>query len=136
MNINHATSAPSHLETRQIDMPLPSSSADNIEALRKITPQTPAKKSQQTARSKEEQEKENSLSAEALKAVATEINEIMDDLHTSLGFSIREELNNQVVFEIKDRKTHEIIKQIPAEELLTIKEKMEELTGLLLDHTV
>lgn len=134
MDINHATSAPSHLETRQIEMPLPVPESDKVGALKKLTPQTPAKDNQQTARSKEDKE-EGSLSAEALKEVATEINEIMDDLQTSLGFSIREELNNQVVVQIKDRKTHEIIKQIPAEELLTIKEKMEELTGLLLDHT-
>lgn len=134
MNINHASSATSHLETRQIDMPLPASGTGKVEELKKITPRTPAADNHQAARSKED--KENSLSARALKEVATEINEIMDDLHTSLGFSIREELNNQVVVEIKDRKTHEIIKQIPAEELLTIKEKMEELTGLLLDHTV
>ncbi len=136
MNINQATSAPSHLETRQIDMPLPASGIDKVEELKKITPRTPAADNRQAAGSKENKDKENSLSAEALKEVATEINEIMDDLQTSLGFSIREELNNQVVVEIKDRKTHEVIKQIPAEELLTIKEKMEELTGLLLDHTV
>ena len=133
MNIDHATSTPSHLETRHLENPPPASGTNKVETLKKITPQTPTADNHQAARSKED--KENSLSAEDLKEVATEINEIMDDLQTSLGFSIREELNNQVVVEIKDRKTHELIKQIPAEELLTIKEKMEELTGLLLDHT-
>ena len=66
-----------------------------------------------------------------------EMNDIMDDLHTSLGFSVREDLQNrQVVVEIKDRDTNELIKQIPSEEMLTIKEKMLEFTGLLFDQNV
>ena len=64
------------------------------------------------------------------------MNEIMDDLQTSLGFSIREDLGHQVIFEISDRKTKELIKQIPSEEMLAIKEKMEEFSGLLFDQKV
>jgi flagellar protein FlaG len=76
------------------------------------------------------------LSAKNTKELTEHMNEIMDDLQTSLGFSIREELNHQVVVEIKDRKTNELIKQIPSEELLVIKEKMEEFTGLIFDQSV
>ena len=45
-------------------------------------------------------------------------------------------LNHQVIVEIKNRKTNELVKQIPSEELVTIKEKMAELTGLLFDKSV
>ncbi len=76
------------------------------------------------------------LSSKEAKELAQDMNELMDDLQTSLGFSIREELNHQVVVEITDRKTNELIKQIPSEELLTIKEKMEEFTGLIFDQSV
>lgn len=95
-------------------------------------------KANNTNRLKEETNKkqDNLLSVKDTKELATQMNEIMDDLQTSLGFSIREELNHQVVVEITDRKTNEVIKQIPSEELLTIKGKMEELTGLIFDQSV
>ncbi len=65
-----------------------------------------------------------------------ELNEYMDDLQTSLGFSVTRDDENpaQIVFQIKDRKTDEIIRQIPSEEIQKIKDKMNELTGLLLDQ--
>lgn len=87
--------------------------------------------------SKKEREKKNemNLSVQDAKDIAEGMNELMDVLHhTSIGFSIREELNHQVVVEIKDRETNEIIRQIPAEELLAIKKKMEEFTGLIFDQ--
>lgn len=74
--------------------------------------------------------------SEEVRELAEEMNEIMDDLQTSLGFSIREELNNQVVVEIKNRETGDLVRQIPAEQLITIKEKMDEFTGLIFDQSV
>jgi len=74
--------------------------------------------------------------AEDIKELADTLNEYMDDLQTDLGFSIHEKLNHQVIVEIKNRNTDELVKQIPAEELVTIKEKMAELTGLLFDKSV
>ncbi|RLB86862.1 MAG: hypothetical protein DRH26_16665 [Deltaproteobacteria bacterium] len=70
-----------------------------------------------------------------LKELAATLNEYMDDLQTNLGFSIHEGPNRQVIVEIKNRKTDELIKQIPSEELVAIREKMAELTGLLLDKS-
>nr|NJM03599.1 flagellar protein FlaG [Desulfobacula sp.] len=76
------------------------------------------------------------LSVKEAKELTQEMNEIMDDLQTSLGFSIREELNSQIVVEIKNRETNELIKQIPAEELLDIRKKMKEFTGLIFDQSI
>jgi len=81
-------------------------------------------------------EQEASPSVQEVKELAEGMNEMMDGLHTSLGFSIREEHDHQVVVEIKDRETNELIKQIPSEELLNIKEKMDEFTGLLFDQSI
>lgn len=83
-----------------------------------------------------DKKEESQFTAQEAKDLAEGLNEIMDDLQTSLGFFIRDDLNHQVVVEIKNRETNELIKQIPSEELLSIKEKMEELTGLIFDHTV
>jgi flagellar protein FlaG len=80
--------------------------------------------------------KEAHVSVEEAKGLSEELNDYMDDLQTDLGFSIHEDLDNQIVVEIKNRETGELIKQIPTEEMLQIKEKMKELTGLLFDQRV
>ncbi|MFO7752544.1 MAG: flagellar protein FlaG [Desulfobacteraceae bacterium] len=85
---------------------------------------------------KEKQQKEEGLTSEETNELTEELNDYMDDLQTKLGFSIHDKLNHQVVVEIKNRETDEIIKQIPAEELLDIKEKMLEFRGMLLDHSI
>lgn len=76
------------------------------------------------------------LTASDTKKLVDELNEYMNDLQTQLGFSIREDMDHQVVVEIKNRETEELVKQIPSEELLKIREKMEELTGFLFDQSV
>ncbi len=73
---------------------------------------------------------------EDIEDLPKELNSLMDDLHTSIGFFMHEDLENQVVVEIKDRDTNELIKQIPPEALLKISEKMVELTGLLFDQII
>ncbi|HAR34222.1 MAG TPA: hypothetical protein DCR95_09100 [Desulfobacter sp.] len=82
------------------------------------------------------QKEEESPPAEEIKELAETLNEYMDDLQTDLGFFMHEKLNHQVIVEIKNRKTDELIKQIPSEELVMIKEKMAELTGLLFDTSI
>ncbi len=88
------------------------------------------------ALAKTREDNNRTLSLSDAKELTEDMNELMDDLQTSLGFSIREDLNHQVVVVISNRETNELIKQIPSEELLTIKEKMEEITGLLFDQSV
>lgn len=83
-----------------------------------------------------EQKEEASPPAEEIKELAETLNEYMDGLQTDLGFFMHEKLNHQVIVEIKNRKTDELIKQIPSEELVMIKEKMAELTGLLFDTSI
>ena len=96
----------------------------------------------QSQRAKEElradravQQKE-ALSAQETEQITVDLNEYMNHLQTNLRFSMYEKLDHQVVVEIKNRETDELIKQIPSEELLEIRVKMEELTGLLLDEKI
>ena len=79
---------------------------------------------------------EKSISSKMLEKIAEDLNDYMDDLQTDLGFSINKDTDHQVIVEIKNRKTDEVVKQIPSKELLEIKKKMEELTGLIFDHKV
>ncbi len=104
-----------------------SSAAGNIQTLRPVDPiENGGKKDTQAQK----------LSAEDTKQLVDELNEYMDDLQTHLGFSIREDMDHQVVVKITNRKTGELLKQIPSEELLKIRQRMEELTGFLFDQSV
>ncbi len=90
---------------------------------------------------KEEQKTEKSnqgesLSTEETKQITEDLNDYMSDLQTNLRFSLYEKLDHQVVVEIKNRQTDELIKQIPSEEILELRVKMEELTGMLLDEKI
>ena len=82
------------------------------------------------------EKKEKEESSKELQEVAESLNEYMDDFQTQLGFFINEDLDNEVIVEIKNRKTDELVKQIPSEEIVAIREKMAELTGLLFDKSV
>ena len=63
------------------------------------------------------------------------LNDHMNMLQTTLGFSI-DKRAEQIIVTVKNRESDEIVRQIPAEELLVIQEKMQELTGLILNKKV
>ncbi len=100
---------------------------ENIQPLRLV---------EQAEKTEKKATDESKLGTEETKALVDELNEYMDDLQTNIGFSIREELNHQVVVEIKNRQTDEMVRQIPSEELLIIREKMVELSGIIFDQSV
>ncbi|MBF0377368.1 MAG: flagellar protein FlaG [Desulfamplus sp.] len=85
---------------------------------------------------KEEDKKQTTMKEKDAQKMVDELNDYMDELQTSLGFSVTKDPENQIIFQIKDRTTNEVIRQIPTEEIQKIKEKMNELTGLLLDQHV
>ena len=133
MNINNIA-AP--VETIPFETRMPASAPNKIDALEKINSQVSDRNPIDQKETKAKEEQTNSFSPEEAKQLAAEMNEIMNDLQTRLGFSIREDLNNQVIVEITDRETNELIKQIPSEELLEFKEKMEEFSGLIFDQKI
>ncbi len=106
---------------------MPSSASSKIETDQMIQNQQMARKAKESQKS--------TLSVKDTKELTEDMNELMDDLQTSLGFSIIED-DNQVIVQITNRETNEVIKQIPSEELLTIKAKMEEFSGLIFDQSV
>ncbi len=56
-------------------------------------------------------------------------------LQTNIGFSVNTKLE-KVIVTITNKETDEVIRQIPPEELITLLEKMEELTGILFSKAV
>lgn len=89
---------------------------------------------QNTASPVQKNDEELFSSKEEMKQTVEAINDYMDELQTNLGFSIHDK-TDQIIVTITNRETEEVIKQIPAKELVTIREKMEELTGILFSKT-
>lgn len=107
-----------------------------------IPPMPPPEKSQVAAQpdgdkgvSLGKKKNETSSDMEEMKDMVEFINDQINNLQTNIGFSINEKYDNQIVVEVKDKKTDEVIKQIPSEEFLKIKEKMEDLIGIIFSGT-
>ncbi|PIE63233.1 MAG: flagellar biosynthesis protein FlaG [Desulfobacter postgatei] len=58
------------------------------------------------------------------------LGEFANTVQTKLNFTIDDDTED-VVVKIMDKETDEVIKQFPAEELLDLREKMQDLSGLL-----
>ena len=80
-------------------------------------------------------EKAVSMSREEARAVAESLEEYMEILKTSIGFSINES-PNRIIVTVTNKDTDEIIRQIPSEEMLALQKKMKELTGIIFSESV
>lgn len=127
MNINNINAEAVKPESSSAEVPIPQViSGDKIKMLR---PQDVQKTDETT----QDKTRDKPLSAKETKQITEDLNEYMSNLQTNLRFSMYEKLDHQVVVQIKNRETDELIKQIPSEELLELRVKMEELSGLLFD---
>ena len=127
MNINNINAEAMQSEASSIE-------ASTVQVLtpEKIKTMQPQQNVQKTDKAAQDQ----ALSPEDMKEITEDLNDYMNDLQTNLRFSMYEKLDHQVVVQVKNRATDELIKQIPSEELLELRVKMEELSGLLFDQTI
>jgi len=77
------------------------------------------------------QTSKNKVSKEEADKIVETLYELTDMLKTSLSFKV-DEKTDSVVIKVIDKKSNEIIRQIPNEDILALREKMEEMTGILL----
>lgn len=70
------------------------------------------------------------VSAEELQAAIDRLNELMKDGQRSLAFSVDDELG-EVVVKVMDKKTDELIRQIPNEEALKFAKNLEGVLGVI-----
>lgn len=80
-------------------------------------------------------QKQNDASTEDLGKVVEEIQKRLDAMGTRLNFAINKE-PDAVVVKVTDRESGELVRQIPSEEVLALREKLQELSGLLFDEKV
>ncbi|HIJ79496.1 MAG: flagellar protein FlaG [Desulfobulbaceae bacterium] len=84
---------------------------------------------------KKDEKKSLALKPEELEKVVAEIQDRLDVMGTRLDISVNKEPNAFVV-KVTDRTSGEIVKQFPSEEVLSLKKKLQELTGLIFDKTM
>lgn len=109
-----------------------------VETVDKNKPQVrPVEKSSnstQTAMDKKalQRKAEEKLSNEELSEAVKNIQSRLDVMRTKLGFVLNSETDD-VIIEVKDRESGEIIRQIPSEEVMELRARLDELVGILFD---
>jgi len=75
------------------------------------------------------------LTREDVEEMVEALEDFANTVQTRLNFSIDDDTED-VVVKIMDKETDEVIKQFPAEEILKLREKMQDLSGLLFSTNV
>lgn len=101
----------------------------------------PVEKSAEAARNaldeqrlrREEDRGKSRLSRADLQDALNEVQERMDQMGTNLQFSM-DKVAEDIVVKVTDKKNGELIRQIPSEDVIKLRKKLEELSGLLFDE--
>jgi len=72
---------------------------------------------------------------EDVKESVKDINDIVKKVKEDLAFEIHDETDRMMV-KVIDRKTKEVIKELPPEEMLDLSARIHEMVGLLIDEKV
>ncbi|TAN48141.1 MAG: flagellar protein FlaG [Methylococcaceae bacterium] len=106
------------------------------ENLRKITSTTESdalnkpKEVNDSQESKETKESKESKDLKELDDAVSKVNRFFEQVSRELRFQ-RSESTNQMVVQVIDHKTGEVIRQFPSEEMLKISKELEKISGLL-----
>lgn len=84
-----------------------------------------AKDSPNLARQAEQAEKES----EPLEDVVSDLNNLVRELHRELKFSVDQDSGDTVI-KIVDRETDEVVRQIPSEEVMHLRKRLQEAVGV------
>jgi flagellar protein FlaG len=74
--------------------------------------------------------KEASAKPEDLKEVVSDLNKLVQNLQRELQFSVDSD-SGQTVIKVIDRETDEVVRQIPSEEVMALKRRLEEASGVI-----
>ena len=77
-------------------------------------------------RQQEAQQKES----EPLENVVSDLNNLVRELHRELQFSVDEDSGDTVI-KVIDKETDEIVRQIPSEEIMELRRRLQEATGVI-----
>lgn len=80
-----------------------------------------------------EKTKDEEPTEKVVEAAVVEMNNYVEKFSTKVGFSIDPE-SKQLTIIVTDKETGKVIRQIPAKEIVDLKGKMEEITGIIFDE--
>jgi len=75
------------------------------------------------------------LSKEEITQTVQEMNDFLHDMKRNLSFSVDDDLGKSVIT-VRDSDSDEVIRQIPSEELVVLRKKMDDVAGILFDTKV
>lgn len=67
---------------------------------------------------------------EPLENVVSDLNKLVRELHRELRFSVDEDSGDTVI-KVIDRETDEVVRQIPSEELMRLRKRLEQAAGAI-----
>jgi flagellar protein FlaG len=67
---------------------------------------------------------------EPLNEVVSELNNLVRDLHRELQFSV-DDKSGETVIKVVDSKTDEVVRQIPSEEVVRLRQRLEDVAGVI-----
>ena len=79
--------------------------------------------------------KDKALPAEEVEVAVEEMNAFVQSMQRNLSFTVDEQLG-QAIISVKDTETDEVIRQIPSEELVVLRKKMDDVAGILFEAKV
>ena len=87
-------------------------------------------KSDRAAAEKAEKAEKAAEAEEPLENVVSDLNQLVQSLHRELQFSVDHD-SGETVIKVIDRETDEVLRQIPNEEVLQLRKRLEETTGAI-----
>jgi len=73
---------------------------------------------------------ENARAEEVAQEVAQGLNDLVHELHRELRFSVDQD-SGETVIKVVDRETEEVVRQIPSEEVVALRKRLEEAAGVI-----
>ena len=92
----------------------------------RVEQQVPANANPAALRKAEQAEQQQ----EPLENVVSNLNHLVRDLHRELQFSVDEDSGDTVI-KVIDSKTDEVLRQIPSEEVMRLRQRLEEAAGVI-----
>jgi flagellar protein FlaG len=115
---------------------LPKQAETKQQATREVRPadvvSTPQQTATATSESLEQQELERQQRTEALQEKVTELNNYMQNFNRSLQFTVDDSSGDTIV-KVIDSDTDEVVRQIPSQALLDVRNAAEKYRGILLE---
>ncbi|MBI9087705.1 MAG: flagellar protein FlaG [Desulfobacterium sp.] len=135
MNTN-GTATKEHISSLSPPSSLYLNGSEQVNVSERVNDSEKVTASEKTAEIKKSQQTGNKIvSKEEADEIVETLYELTEMLQTSITFQV-DKGTDSVVIKVIDKKTDELIRQIPNKEILKLREKMKEMTGLLLSESV